>query len=318
MVSLQIEVPDLPNWARENLDIYIEGLQNWFITHIPDFLVALIILLIGYRLSSTAVKYAGRPVYQWVQRPSIARTLLRSIRYLIIGFSFLIALRIAFNLSLTSFVLTATVFSAVVGIILAPLVGDIINGLFVLGDQPYEIGDMIELVDTGQRGFVDDVTIRYTKVFTLDNTFLVIPNSEIRKRDVVNFSAEDIRTRQTIDVVITYKSDVDLARELLRDAANETPEVISTKGSIRIGNAEYIMAPMDFLKKFGDHGIHLRLRYWIRDPYHIPTVNSKVHEKIWNKFQENGVEIAYPHTHHIFDETSGVGRFDVNIDGDEG
>lgn len=315
MPGLQTNASDAWSWVSRTLDPWMQGLQDWLVTHIPDFIVAIIILLIGYRLSSTAVRYMGRPVYQWVKRPSIARTVLRSIRYLIIGFSLLIALRVAFNLSLTSFVLTATVFSAVLGIILAPLVGDIINGLFVLGDQPYEIGDMIQLEDTGQMGFVDDVTIRYTKIFTLDNTFLVIPNSEIRKRDVVNYSAEDIRTRQTIDVVVTYESDAGKARELMREAASETPEVISTKGSIRIGNAEYLMAPRDFLMEFGDHGVHLRLRYWIRDPYHIPSVKSKVNEKIWNKFQEHEVDIAYPHTHHVFDETSGVGRFDVDVEG---
>jgi len=60
------------------------------------------------------------------------------------------------------------------------IVGSVISGVFLLADQPYEIGDMIELADRNQRGFVDDITLRYTKVFTLDNTFLVIPNGTIR------------------------------------------------------------------------------------------------------------------------------------------
>ncbi|MDY6779372.1 MAG: mechanosensitive ion channel family protein [Halobacteria archaeon] len=188
-----------------------------------------------------------------------------------------------------------------------------INGIFVLGDQPYEIGDMIELVDTGQRGFVDDVTIRYTKVFTLENTFLVIPNSEIRKRDVNNYSAEDIRTRQTTDVSVTYESDVEKARELMVEAAEEVPEVISTTGSIRIGNGEYPMEPRAHIVEFGDHGVSLRLRYWLREPYNIPQVKSKINERIWRKFKSNEVRIPYPHRHHIFDDTSGEGRFEVSM-----
>ncbi|MDY7081192.1 MAG: mechanosensitive ion channel, partial [Halobacteria archaeon] len=253
---------------------------DWLAVNLPGIVLGIIIIIVGYRLSKTVSRYAGRPVYQWVNRPSLARTILRLIRYAIFGASILIALRIGFNVSFTSFVLTATVFSAVVGIILAPLVGDIINGIFVLGDQPYEIGDMIELVDTGQMGFVDDVTIRYTKIFTLQNTFLVIPNSQIRKRDVNNYSAEDIRTRQKIDVVITYESDVDEARQLMVEAASETPEIIGTKGSIRIGSAEYSMEPLTHLLEFGDHGILLRLRYWLREPFHVQRIQSKVNEKI--------------------------------------
>lgn len=290
---------------------WIDAVTAWVVANLPNVFTAVVIVLIGYRLSTTATKYAGRPVYQWVSRPSIARTSLRLMRYSIIVFSVLIAGRIAFGLRLSTFLFTATVFSAVIAVVLAPLVGDLISGVFVLGDQPYDIGDMIELVDTGQRGFVDDVTIRYTKVFTLDNTFVVIPNSEIRKRDVVNYSAEDIRTRQTIDVTITYESDVGRARELMREAAAEQPEVISAEGEIMIGAADYPMEPVVHIREFADHGVALRLRFWLREPYQIPRVTSAINEAIWRKFRDEEVRIPYPHMHHVFDETSGVGEMEV-------
>ncbi|MDY6779373.1 MAG: hypothetical protein SV760_02260, partial [Halobacteria archaeon] len=110
----------LRNWATSRLDMWFRGFRDWLSVHVPDFVAAVIILVVGYKLSSTAAKYAGRPVYRWVNRPSVARTTLRLIRYVIFIFSVLLALRVAFNLTLTSFLLTATVFSAVVGIVLAP------------------------------------------------------------------------------------------------------------------------------------------------------------------------------------------------------
>jgi small-conductance mechanosensitive channel len=307
----------LVDWLVGAAWAVVDAGREWAVTNLPDIVAAVVVVLLGYRLSKTATKYAGRPVYQWVNRESIARTVLRLIRYLIIIASLLIAGRIAFDLSLASFLLTATVFSAVVGIVLAPLVGDLINGVFVLGDQPYEIGDMIELVDTGQQGFVEDVTIRYTKIFTLDNTFLVIPNSEIRKRDVDNYSAEDIRTRQTIDVTVTYESDVDEARRLLEEAAAEQPEVISTEGTIRIGSAEYPMQPRTMITEFGDHGVALRLRYWLREPYHLRVVRSAINTAVWQKFRDHDVRIPYPHVHHVYDDTSGVGEFEVYEGGED-
>lgn len=295
----------LQRWLVETADqAYTEGVE-WAADTAPRLLLGVLILLVGYRVSLTVVRYSGRPVYQWIPRESVAGVILRSIKLVIVLASFLLALRVSFGVTLTSFLLTATVFSVVLGVVLAPLVSDIINGVFVLGDQPYEIGDMVEL-DTGEKGFVDDVTIRYTKIFTMDNTFLVIPNSEIRKRDVDNYSAEDIRTRQTIDLTVTYESDVDVAREAMEEAARDTPEVIDTEGEVRIGKGSYPLKPTSMVTQFGDHGVHLRLRYWVREPYRLMHVASKIYEEIWAKFDERDVKVPYPHRHHIFDDTSGV------------
>jgi small-conductance mechanosensitive channel len=173
---------------------------------------------------------------------------------------------------------------------------------------------MVEIVDTGKTGFVDEVTIRYTKVSTVDNTFLVVPNSEIRKRDVVNYSAEDMRTRQTLDVTVTYESDVSRAREILAEAARETPEVIGTQGTARIGKGEYPLEPSVYIAEFGDHGVSLIMRYWVREPYQLQKVASKVNEKVWTKFNREDIRIPYPHRHHVFDDTSG--DLDVSLDGD--
>lgn len=303
------------DWLVENAEMWYDDFVQWLGENLPNFLLAVLIIVVGYRLSITAKRYAGRPVYRWVGRESVASTMLRLLRYTIILVTVLLAMRVSFGFSPTSLLLTATVFSAVVGIILAPLVGDIINGVFVLSDQPYEVGDMIEIVDSEKVGFVEEVTIRYTKVFTVDNTFLVIPNSEIRKRDVVNYSAEDIRTRQTLKVTVTYESDVARAREILGESARETPEVIGTQGNVRIGKAEYPLEPRTFIDEFGDHGVHLTLRYWVREPYRLQMVASKVNEKVWTKFQQDGIRIPYPHRHHVFDDTSG--EVNVSLEGEK-
>lgn len=301
-------------WLVENAESLYEALIEWVGANLPNFLLAVLIIIVGYRVSISVKRYAGRPVYNWVGRESVASTMLRLMRYGIVLISVLFALRVSFGFSPTSFLLTATVFSAVLGIILAPLVGDIVNGIFVLSDQPYEVGDMVEIVDTGKTGFVEEVTIRYTKIFTVDNTFLVVPNSEIRKRDVVNYSAEDMRTRQTLDVTVTYESDVSRAREILAEAARETPEVIGTQGTARIGKGEYPLEPSVYISEFGDHGVGLIMRYWVREPYQLQKVASKVNEKVWAKFNREDIRIPYPHRHHVFDDTSG--NLDVSFEGD--
>jgi len=229
-------------------------------------------------------------------------------------FAFLVILRIN-GLNLGNIALSVTVFSAVMGVILAPIVGSVISGVFLLADQPYEIGDMVELVDRDQRGFVEDITLRYTKIFTLDNTFLVIPNGEIRERDVVNYSAQDTRTRQSLDVLVTYESDIERARELVENAARKVDGVIEGGPQIRVGAARYPAAPRCYIAEYGDHGVRLRLRYWIEEPYWLLQRRSEVQTNVWTAIQDEDVEVAYPHQHQVFDETSGTMSVRL-VDGD--
>ncbi|MDG5777738.1 mechanosensitive ion channel family protein [Haloarculaceae archaeon H-GB2-1] len=271
---------------------------------IVDTVQAIIVLGLGYLVSRVIVGIAGRRIARRLRRPSLTRTALRGIRvgvFIVVG---LTVMRI-YGLQLSDISLSVAVFSAVVGVVLAPIVGSVISGLFLLADQPYEIGDMIELADTNQRGFVEDITLRYTKVFTLDNTFVVIPNGTMRERDVVNYSAEDTRTRQSLQLLVTYEGDLDEAREIMQGSAKTVDEVIEGGPDIRIGSARYPAGPTCYIENYADHGVLLNLRFWVKEPYKLLRVRSKVQERIWERLADADVEIAYPHSHLVFDETSG-------------
>ncbi|WP_255195556.1 mechanosensitive ion channel family protein [Halorarius litoreus] len=265
---------------------------------------AAIVIVVAYYVSSLARQILGRRIARRFRRPSVTRTILRGIQGAIIIFAGFIALTF-FGFQASDLVISLSVFSAVLGFILAPIIGSVINGLFVLSERPYEVGDMIHLSDKDTYGFVEDVTLRYTKIFTLDNTFLIVPNGSMRERDVVNFSAEDSRTRLKLDVLVTYESDIAEARELIEQAARDVDNVIGGGPDIRIGGARYPAAPTCYIDTFADHGVNLRLRYWAIEPYKLLTVRSKVQTKLWELLEDADVEIAYPHQHLFFDETSG-------------
>jgi Small-conductance mechanosensitive channel len=193
-------------------------------TPLVDYLLAGGVLLATILL----VRYGGRllelPVEQQFERQSVQATISRTLKLLMLAAGLVVALSVL-GLDLGNVVLSVTVFSAVLGLVLAPIVAAIINGIFILMDQPYEIGDMVEM-DDGRRGFIDDMTIRYTKIITLENTFLVIPNSVIRERLVTNYSAEDPRTRLSLQFGLTYDSDIDRAREVIQRTAASVEGVI--------------------------------------------------------------------------------------------
>ncbi|MFC7136802.1 mechanosensitive ion channel family protein [Halobaculum litoreum] len=285
--------------------------------------VILLFLVVGVVAATYVVRLLGRPVAKRFARESVAQVVLRGVRaavVLLFGFAGLNAA----GFELGNIVLSVGVFSAVVGIILAPIVGSVISGLFVLADQPFEIGDMVELPD-GTRGFVEDITLRYTKIFTVDNTFEVIPNSYVRDHRVTNLSAEDERTRLTLPILVTYESDIARARSLIERAAASCEAVIEGGPGVRIGVARYPAKPTCYIDSFGDHGVEITLRYWARNPYKPLTVRSQVQTAVWNILEDDpdiDVEFAYPHSHLVFDDTSGVAqvamRDHATVDHDRG
>ena len=276
-------------------------LPPWLTGPVVRAVVAVAVFAAGLYLSTLVVRLLARPVARRFERESVASTVLRMARLaVVLGGTATAAGVLGFRIS--DILLSVTVFSAVLGIVLAPIVGSIINGLFVLADQPYEIGDMIELED-GTRGFVDDMTLRYTKVFTLDNTFLVIPNSRIREQQVVNYSAEDERVRLSLGLLVTYEGDLDAARELLERAARDCEEVVEGGPDIRIGVARYPASPTAYVDEYADSGVLITLRYWAKRPYKLLTVRSKVQRRLWTLLEESDaeIEIAYPHQQLVFD-----------------
>jgi small-conductance mechanosensitive channel len=290
------------------------GIPQWLWSTPVRFLVVLAIVAVGAYLSKFVVRLLGRPVARHFERQSVAQTVIHGIRGGVVVFAAVVAASVV-GFELGNIVLSVTVFSAVLGIVLAPIVGSVINGLFVLADQPYEIGDMIQLED-GTRGFVEDITLRYTKIFTLDNTFMVVTNSTIRERRVTNYSAEDERTRLSLTLVVTYESDIPAARELMERAARDCEAVIEGGPDIRIGSARYPARPTAYIDTYGDHGVHLTLRYWARKPYKLLTVRSDVQTRLWSLLDDEdvNVDVAYPHQHLVFDETSGEARVAVRED----
>jgi small-conductance mechanosensitive channel len=280
----------------------------WLPDFVPMFAVRLVLavaLVVGaYYLSKLARQVLGRRVARRFKRPSVTRTILRSLQALIVVAAVMVALSF-FGIGFGNLALSVGVFSAVVGIVLAPIIGNILSGVFVLSEQPYEIGDMVEIKDTQTKGFVEDITLLYTKIFTLDNTFMVMPNGAMRERDVVNYSAEDTRIRMALDVGVTYESDIDTARRQMEAAGRETDGVIQGGPDIRIGSARYPASPTCYIKEFGDSEVALRLRYWAHEPYKQTAVQSRVLTNVWRRFEKHDIEIPYPHSHLVFDDTSG-------------
>jgi len=261
---------------------------------------------VGVLVSKFLVRLIGRPVARRVSRQSVAQTIVRGVRVGTITLSLLVGLW-AIGFRFTDLLVGTAVFRrdrdhprAARRELHQRRVHP--RGPAVRNRRHDRVRERDNRVRRGHQ-------IRYTKIFTLDNTFLVVPNGTMRERDVTNYSAEDERTRRTIEVLVTYESDVSEARRLIERAARDCDAVIDGGPDIRVGGvARYVASPDCRLHEFGDDGVLLRLRYWVKKPYKLAKVQSDVNTRIRERVTDADVEMAYPHRHLVFDDTSGIAR----------
>ncbi|EMA36433.1 mechanosensitive ion channel family protein [Halococcus hamelinensis] len=264
--------------------------------------LALAVLLVAWRGSRLLVETLREPVARRVHRRSLSLAVVRGVRIAVLILSAFVALGV-YGVEPGRLGLAAAILLAGAGAVLTPFIREFIDGLSVLSDNAYEIGDVVELPDIGHRGFIELITLRYTKIYTLDNTFLVVPNEQAQNRDIVNESADDPRTWLSLDLTVTYESDVAHARTIVERAAENVEGVVAGGRNIRVGSARYASAPTCVVDSFAENGVALRLVYWVESPYAQLPVRSAILENVSAGFATAAdVEFAYPHTQAVFDE----------------
>ena len=163
---------------------------------------------------------------------------------------------------------------------------NLIAGVLLIMDRPFQVGDRIELWsaprETGTWGDVIEIGLRATKIRNPDNLVIVVPNNEIMRRDIINYtmSGQDIRLR--IPFSCAYESDIERAKVLLKEAAHEVEGV------------KLEPVPIVIVRGFGQSEVNLQLRVWILEARNRRRIADEITEKAVVKFHQAGVEIPYP------------------------
>lgn len=178
-----------------------------------------------------------------------------------------------------------TVFGGALGLGLGfglqKIVSNLISGFILLSDRSIKPGDVIELEET--YGWINSLRARYVSVITRDGTEHLIPNEDLITQRVINWSFTHDRVRIKIDVGVSYNENPHRVIEICQEAARKQKRVIEQP------------APICLLKGFGDSSVDFQLRFWIRDPHEgVANLQSAVLLEIWDRFQEEGIEIPFP------------------------
>ena len=124
--------------------------------------------------------------------------------------------------------------------------------------------------------------MRATRIKTLEDTILVVPNSVLVKERVVNLSKPSRNLTTRVEVGVAYGTDLALTRSVLAEAVLAVPQV------------EAARAPVPLVTKFGEFAIHCAVVFWTKDYADQGLAISAVHEEIDRRFRERGIEIPFP------------------------
>ena len=173
-----------------------------------------------------------------------------------------------------------------VGFAAKDTLSNLIAGILLIIDRPFEIGDRIELWSAPQGsatwGDVIDIGLRATKIRTTDNIVIIIPNNEIMMRDIVNYTAISTDIRVRIPIGVSYDTDIKKAKSVILEVAKTAEWVLKAP------------SPMVVVRQFGESSVDLQLRVWIKDARKRMDTISYMTDKVKEAFDREGIEIPYP------------------------
>jgi small-conductance mechanosensitive channel len=186
-----------------------------------------------------------------------------------------------FNYDIFSVVTALGIGSLAIGLAAKDTLAHMISGFTLMLDQPFRIGDRIQLAG-GQVGDVLDIGLRSTKIKTLDNQQLIIPNSDLCNTILTNQAFPDQRAKGRINIGVAYGSDVERVKQLLVATALEIEAVLPDP------------LPEAYFVSFGDSALNMSLFFWVADYSQLFAVTDRINTLILRRFNENGVEIPFP------------------------
>jgi len=157
-----------------------------------------------------------------------------------------------------------------------------IEGFIILIDQPFRVGDRIEIQGAGTWGDVTEIGLRTTRIRTRDNRVVIVPNSAIGANQVINYSYPDPRYRIQTHVSIGYSADIETARRIIIDTVRQVDGVLPD-------------APVDALYiEMGDSARIFRVRWWIESYVDTRQMFDRVHTAMEHALDEAGIEMPFP------------------------
>ena len=267
LLRLQFINADLKAWIRDiSFTLYL--VTAFFITW----------KLVGVALDQLQDRLSQR------MDPNQVKTLMQLAGWLVkffVVFIFITILLEYYGISITAVTAVLGLGGLALSLAAQDTIADFISGIILLIDQPFRVGDRIQVDKVNTWGDVVEIGMRTTKILTRDNRLVIIPNSTMGTSAVVNYTYPDSRYRVQIELGIGYGQDIDEVRRIIIEAVRKIDGVLEEK-------------PVEALfLEFGDTTMTFRVRWWIESYVDTRRMFDKVNQALYTALEGAGIEMPF-------------------------
>jgi small-conductance mechanosensitive channel len=281
-VLLLVYTQNMVDWARGTVDALAKAkisVRDVDVSAGGVLLAVLIVLATAVAIRFVRFLLNVEILPRFGLRPGVPFAIATIAGYVVAVIGFVLALA-ALGVDLTKVTLLAGALGIGIGFGLQNIVNNFVSGLILVLERPVKVGDQVAIGDL--LGDVRRIGIRSSTVRTVQGAEVIVPNSDLVSKQVVNWTLSDRSRRYEIDVGVAYGTDVDRVMKLLEDAAAKVPEV------------KKIPAPRVLFAGFGDSSLDFRVLAWAESVDVGLQAQNNLRRAILAALNAAGIEIPYP------------------------
>lgn len=273
--ALLEEIEQNPGIIRD----YLKGLVPSLLGFLLQIVFAVVILLIGSRIIKQLVRLVRKSMERGRAETGVITFLCSLLRY---ALYFVLIMIILSQFGVTTSSVVAVLGSAglTLGLALQGSLSNFAGGVLILLLKPFVVGDYIKEGGGNLEGTVSEISIFYTKLLTVDNKVVAIPNGSLSNTSIVNFSRMEKR-RVDLTVSVAYETNLADAKRVLNALVDAEPGVLADE-------------PVDiFVSALADSSVDLGIRVWVKNEDYW-QVRWRLLENVKLALDDNEITIPFP------------------------
>lgn len=196
-----------------------------------------------------------------------------------------IAILNLFGVKVTAVLAGLGIASLAIGLALQDTLSNFFSGLWMAFDRPIKVGDFVE-IDANKAGYVEDISWRNTKIRTLSNNLVIVPNSKLSQNILTNYQAPNSEMSLIIPVSVGYASDLERVEKVVLDVARNVQK--NVKGAVKS------FEPLVRYKEFQDSGISFSVVLRVDSYAQQYVVKHEFIKQLHKRFKAEKIEIPFP------------------------
>lgn len=260
----------------EWFETFLNTLISWATTTGVKLIIALVILLISFKI----IKVVCRKIEKSGVKKNADKTVMRTLAYAL-GLTLRVVVLVCLigYLGVDTSGITALIasFGVCVGLAVNGALSNLAGGVLILLTRPFRVDDFIEA--QGISGTVADIHITATKIVTVDNKVVYVPNGSLANGNIINYSEKDTR-RVDLDFSVSYSADSDKVKAIITEILEKHELVLKDP------------APFVRVSAHGTSAMIIKSRAWVKNSDYW-DVYFDVTEAVKAEFDKNGIDIPF-------------------------